>query len=279
MYPVEARVTVNAIEIHTRTIGAGPDVVVLHGGPGAHHDYLLPQFDALATSRRLRYYDQRGGGRSAVSRETAVGWREHVADLHALLIHWELEPATLLGFSWGGLLALLYAIQHPHRIARLALVSPAPASASERREFKRRLGERMTQPQIRERRADLVRSGLQQRHPNRYRQRLFELSVAGYFADVGRARDLTPFRITQRTARAVWESLGEYDISKELTTLFRPALVVHGRCDPIPLSAAEQIAHHLQARLEVFEHSGHVPHIEEYDRFVRTLDAFLPRAS
>lgn len=136
----------------------------------------------------------------------------------------------------------------------------------------------MKQPRIRERHAELVRSGLQEHHPNRYRQRLFELSVAGYFADIGRARDLTLFRITQRTARAVWESLGDYDISEQLSSLSIPALVVHGRCNPVPLSAAERIAHHLQARLEVFEHSGHVPHIEEHDRFVRILDTFLPRS-
>ena len=55
--------------------------MILHGGPGAHHDYLLPQYDLLAQGRELLYYDQRGGGRSPVPRETPLGWREHVADL------------------------------------------------------------------------------------------------------------------------------------------------------------------------------------------------------
>ncbi|TFG42543.1 MAG: peptidase, partial [Gemmatimonadales bacterium] len=57
---------VRGIALFERRVGSGPATVVLHGGPGAHHDYLLPGFDALATGRTLIYYDQRGGGRSAV---------------------------------------------------------------------------------------------------------------------------------------------------------------------------------------------------------------------
>ena len=67
---------------------AGTPVVVLHGGPGAHHGYLLPEFDALADRRELIYYDQRGGGRSPVPRDVPVGWSEQVADLEALRSAW-----------------------------------------------------------------------------------------------------------------------------------------------------------------------------------------------
>src|SRR5438034_798997 len=89
-------VDVNGVRLYTRRVGDGPPVVVLHGGPGAHHDYLLPQYDRLAGDggsrgarggRALLYYDQRGGGRSPVARDTLVGWREHVADLEALRRH------------------------------------------------------------------------------------------------------------------------------------------------------------------------------------------------
>ena len=123
---------VNGVELYERRIGSGPPVVVLHGGPGAHHDYLLPGFDALARGRELIYYDQRGGGRSPVAREVPVGWQDQVADLEVLRIHWELDRLTLAGYSWGGLLAELYAIEHPQRVERLALVSPAPAWRSAR---------------------------------------------------------------------------------------------------------------------------------------------------
>ncbi|HEX4573505.1 MAG TPA: alpha/beta fold hydrolase, partial [Gemmatimonadales bacterium] len=116
----ETTVTVPGARLYTRRAGDGPPVVVLHGGPGAHHDYLLPQYDRLALRRALLYYDQRGGGRSPVPRETPVGWREHVADLEALRAHWGLEQLVLLGYSWGGLLAVLYALEHPDRVGQLA---------------------------------------------------------------------------------------------------------------------------------------------------------------
>ena len=277
----EDTVTVNGVLLYVRIVGDGPDVVVLHGGPGAHHDYLLPQFDALAYGRRLRYYDQRGGGRSPVGRDVPVGWREQVEDLNALVDLWELEPVTLLGYSWGGLLALLYAATYPERVGRLALVSPAPITTEHRREFQRRFAARMADPSVTERRAALQRSGLREADVAAYRKQAFELSVAGYFKDPERARELTPFRVTGRTQDAVWDSVAGSDLRAELDELAElcvPALVIHGRHDPIPLHTAEQVAHWLcDARLEILEQSGHVPHVEEFDTFFRALDDFLPK--
>ena len=274
----EAVVRLNGVALLTRSIGVGPQVIVLHGGPGAHHDYLLPQFDLLARGRRLRYYDQRGGGRSPVGRDVAVGWPEQVADLDALITHWDAAPATLLGYSWGGLLAMLYAVRHPERVCRLALVSPAATTAAGRAEFERRVAERANDPRIAEERRQLAASGLRQRDPDAHRERVFQLAVAPYFHDPARARDLTPFRVTGRTQDDVWRSLGDYDLTPELERLSVPALVAHGRHDPIPLASAEDTARRLRAKLVVFEHSGHVPYVEETDRFVAVLDGFLPPA-
>lgn len=274
----EHREAVNGVDLFVRSVGEGPDVVVLHGGPGAHHDYLLPHFDLLATGRRLRYYDQRGGGRSPVPRETAVGWREHVADLDALITAWDIAPATLVGYSWGGLLAQLYLTEHPERVGRLALVSSAPPHAAARRELEQRLTQRMQHPNILEARAALRASGLREEDPNAYRQRAFELSVAGYFVHPERARDLTPFRVTERTQRAVWESLGSYDLRKQLAAASVPAFVMHGRHDAIPLASAQETAGLLGAECRIMEDSAHVPYVEETDAFVAALNQFLPRA-
>jgi len=275
---VEDRVAVPGVTLFTRTFGDGPDVVVLHGGPGAHLDYLLPQFDALASGRRLRYYDQRGGGRSPVERDVPVGWREHVADLDALLTHWQIPSATLLGYSWGGLLAMLFAVEHADRVGRLALVSPAPATAKGRAEFERRFAERMQRPEIRRAREALKSSGLRETDPEAYQRRAFELSVAGYFHDFANVHDLTPFRVTGRTQQAVWESLDDYDLREPLSHLDIPTRVFHGRDDPIPLETAAETARLLRGDLVVFEHSGHVPYVEDADAFQAALDAWLPAA-
>src|SRR5256886_13656739 len=170
----QTTVGLNGVGSYRRRVGDGPPpVVVLHGGPGPPHGYLLPQYDRLALGRTLLYYDQRGGGRSPVPRDTPVGWRQHVADLEALRDHWGLEQVTLLGYSWGGLLAVLYALEHPARIDRLALVPPAPITAAWRDEFDPRLPPRLTQASIARARAPLTATRLSRTHPEKYRRPAF----------------------------------------------------------------------------------------------------------
>lgn len=277
----ETTVEVNGVRLYTRRVGDGTPVVVLHGGPGAHHDYLLPQYDELARGRALLYYDQRGGGRSPVPRETPVGWREHVADLDALRREWGLARVTLLGYSWGGLLALLYALEHPDRIEQLALVSAAPVTAAWQGEFERRFAARMARPWIARARAELAASGLSQRDPERYRRVAFSLSVAGYFRDPRRAADMTPFRVTERSRRAVWDSLGKYDLRDRLRQTWPDgraprSLLLHGIYDPLPLESARETAALLHTGVLELA-TGHAPHVEATEDFVRGLDGFLPR--
>jgi proline iminopeptidase len=269
---------VRGVRIFERRIGAGPETVVLHGGPGAHHDYLLPGFDLLAPGRTLIYYDQRGGGRSAVERDVPVGWREQVADLEALRTIWGADRLSIAGYSWGGLLALLYAVAHPDGVGSLALVSPAPAWRGARDEFERRLAARNAAPAILDERRRVQDGGIRERDPESYRKRMFELSVAGYFHDPVRARDLTPFRITGRTQAAVWESLGDFDLRPEIGRLDLRSLVVHGEDDPIPIATAEELAGLLRAELVRIPDCGHVPYVEAPEVFRAALDRFLPRS-
>ena len=65
---------------------------------------------ALADDHELVFYDQRGGGRSRTDDATEITWRTHVADLAAVATELGLTPLEIVGYSWGGLLAMLYAI-------------------------------------------------------------------------------------------------------------------------------------------------------------------------
>lgn len=252
--------------------------MVLHGGPGAHHEYLLPQFDDLARDRELVYYDQRGGGRSPVAREVPVGWVEQVADLEALRIHLGIERLTLAGYSWGGLLAILYALEHRRRVERLALVSTAPTWRAARESFEERFAHRNLDPVFQEERRRLRDSGLRERDPAAFQQRIFELSVAPYFFDPGKARDLTPFRVTGRTQQEVWSSLGDYDLRPRLGELHGiPALAMHGEEDPIPIEAARTTAELIGAEFHPLPRCGHVPYVEAREAFTSLLEGFLPR--
>jgi len=187
-------------------------------------------------------------------------------------------PATLLGFSWGALLALLFALENPEPVARLALVGPGPAWPEARARYEAEFERRQAAPSIASARAELSRSGLRERDPDAFWRRAFELSVAGYFKDAARAKNLTPFRLSSRAQQAVQESLKGADLRARLHEIQVPALILHGRHDPVPLESSETLARLMPAaRLVVFEDSGHALYAEETERFVREMDAFLPR--
>jgi proline iminopeptidase len=267
--------------LYWRTDGPGgaPPLLLLHGGPGAHHDYLYPQALALADRWRLVTFDQRGGGRSRTDDPAPVTWPVLVDDLAAVCAELCHAPPVLVGYSWGALLALLYATEAAHRplpaVRGLVLLSPAPIARHWRTEFEEALAHRGHAPAVQALRAALAASGVRETDPAAYRQRAFELSVAGYFADPRRARDLTPFRVTGKVQQSVWESLGAYDLRPALASVTLPALVVHGREDPIPLASAEAMAAALRAPLVVLEGCGHVPYVEAPAALWGAVHAFL----
>jgi proline iminopeptidase len=268
------------VDLFARWVGEGaPTVVVLHGGPGASMDYLRPQFDRLARDRTLLFYDQRGGGRSEVPRETPLDWRSHVADLEAVLAGLTPRPSCVTGFSWGGLLAILHALEHPGTVAKLALVAPAPTWAAAREAFDAEFARRQADPRVAAARATLSASALREKDPDAFWRRAFELSVAGYFRDPSRATQLSPFRVSARAQQAVWHSLSGMDLRPRLGAITSDTLILHGRHDPVPLAASELLAASVpHARLVVFEDSGHTLFTEETERFVQVLDPFLPAA-
>lgn len=259
--------------------GVSP-LLVLHGGPGASHDYLLPQLLELARERELIFYDQRGGGQSRHDEDGPITWRTQVDDLAAVVREFALEPLSVVGYSWGGLLAMLYAIEAaadrvPVRPARMALIDPAPITRRYREEFEAEFNRRQQSDAIRSMREQLGASGLQEMDREAYRQRAFEVSVAGYFADPARAAELTPFRVIGKVQKSIWDSLGDYDLRPALAGVQCPAVVVHGSEDPIPADSSREIAAALGARFVLIQGSGHVPYVERPDLLFPALTNFL----
>jgi len=271
-----------------------PRLLVLHGGPGASHDYLLPQMLELASDYRLIFYDQRGGGRSKGDDRSPITWKTHVADLAALVRELSLEPLTLVGYSWGGLLALLYSIAAAGGFrdeglvftadapapspVRIVLICPAPATTAFRAQFSEELARRQRVPWIVEERAAIAKSGLRESDPAAYAKRIFELGVASYFADPACARELTPFRVIARVQQSVWESLAGYDLTEKLPLIEAPTLVIHGAHDAIPLASSSLIATTLpRGELVVLDESAHVPYVEGRGAFFAAVRDFLQR--
>ncbi|MDP9176249.1 MAG: alpha/beta hydrolase [Gemmatimonadota bacterium] len=255
-------------------------LVVLHGGPGAHHDYMLPQMLHLAERYDVVFYDQRGGGRSKSDTIEPIGWQTHVADLAAVGREFGLDPLAIVGYSWGGLLAVLYTLeslrdQSITAPSRLVLIDPAPLALRYRKAFEAEFSKRQQSPEVQRMRAELAESNLRETDPGAYRQRLFEVGVAGYFAHPANARDLTPFRVTGRVLDSVWNSLGDYDLLGQLNQITCPTLVVHGRDDPIPLASSIEGAKAMNAKLVVLDDCGHVPYVEKPQQLFAAVDAFL----
>lgn len=278
----EGRTTTTAVPLYWAAYGkkGAPKLLVLHGGPGADHCYLLPQLLHLGDKYDLLFYDQRGGGKSKTGPGDPVTWQTHVEDLSAIVRQFSLDPLSIVAYSFGALLGLKYLTEsysRPEMVKpkRMVLLDPAPLTRDYRKVFEDEFSRRNRAPEILRMREELNASGLREADPAAYRQRAFELGVAGYFADPRRANDLTPFRVVGRVQQSVWESLGDFDIISTLQPADFPILIVHGRDDPIPLASSTQAAERLGARLVVLDDCGHVPYVEQPVKLFSAVDAFL----
>jgi proline iminopeptidase len=118
-------------------------------------------------------------------------------------------------------------------------------------------------------------SGLRETDPEAYRQRIFELGVAGYFFDPANATQLTPFRVVGRVQQSTWASLGEFDLLPDIERLRLKARIVQGRDDPIPAASSIDVSRALHADLVLIDRCGHVPYVERPQELWEALDPFL----
>ena len=260
---------------------AAQRLLVLHGGPGAHHDYLLPQMLHLAKRYNVIFYDQRGGGKSKSDDREHVTWKTHVMDLHAVIREFGIGSPSIVAYSFGGMLALLYAIESRKHDSmkspsRLALIDTAPVKMEYRKAFETEFLRRQNSMEIRRMREELAASDLRQKDPAEYKQRSFELAVAPYFADPAKARNLTQFRVTGRVQASTWDSLGsDFNLLQDLKPMGFPTMFIHGRDDPIPVASSIEGAAAMEAEVVLLDDCGHVPYVEQPGQLFAALDRFL----
>ena len=269
-----------------REVGDGPTIVVLHGGPDFDHSYLLPELDRLADTFRLVYYDQRGRGRSSDGVGPGdVTIESEIEDLDRVRQLLGLESMDVLGHSWGGLLAMEYAVRRPEHVSHLILMNSGPASASDMATLRRSLSNRRRREQSEAMRAiassAAYLAGERDADAAFYRIH-FASALPGpeLLAElVGRLRSnvtadgiVLARQIEERLYDETWFREG-YDLTPGLRTLQAPALVIHGDRDFIPVEIAGHIADALpRGRLVVLDDCGHFAFIEHPDR-VHTLVA------
>jgi proline iminopeptidase len=103
------------------TLGSGEPLLLLSGGPASSHLTFHPYFSALADEYRILYLDYRGRGKS--QSHSAITFAGDVADIEATRVALGLDHLNIYGFSYGGMVAMAYALENPTRVRRLILAN------------------------------------------------------------------------------------------------------------------------------------------------------------
>jgi proline iminopeptidase len=124
--PTIPHVTLDGVTFHAEAFGnpGNSAVIVVHGGPGADYRYLL-NLQALADDYYVVFYDQRGTGLSPRVDPAELTMENTIADLDRIVEHYGGgEPVSIVGHSWGAMLASAYIGRHPEKVSRVALAEP-----------------------------------------------------------------------------------------------------------------------------------------------------------
>jgi proline iminopeptidase len=252
-------------------------VIVVNGGPGLTHAYLMMNdlWPKMARDRRVVVYDQRGTGASKPMRQGAPQTMDaQVADLETVRSVLGFEKFALVGDSFGGMIAMAYAAAHPGHVAKLVLSDSAAPSwnsmvhllpqafpdleASDEAEQKR-LGPGSRAAALASLRDHFAMIFYSPTKRDAYLARMGDL---GFEPEV---------------SQAVSKATADLDLTPKLAAFTFPTLVITGRYDMnvAPLTAW-RIAHEIpHATLVIFEKSGHLPAYEEPDRYRSVLTSFL----
>ena len=259
-------------------------LVVVHGGPGAPHDYLEP-LSELADERPVVFYDQLGAGRSDAPDDAGLWTNDRLVDeLGRLLDALDLPRVHVLGQSWGSIVAAEYALRRPDRLASVVLANPClsmPRFAAGVAALRAALPAEVQAVLDRHEAAGTTDSDeYQTALMEFYGRHLCRLdpwpdSLTRSFEQLNQTLYAQMFGPNEFAITGVCR---RYDISDRLGELAVPTLFLCGRHDETrPQDTA--FFHSLVpgAELVVFEESSHMPHFEEPDRYFRVLRDFLHR--
>jgi proline iminopeptidase len=271
----DSRIPVGGADLYVREVGKGPAIIILHGGPDFDQSYLLPEMDRLADSYHLIYYDQRGRGKSADRvRPEDVTFASDIADIEKVRQYFHLDSVTLLGHSWGTVLALQYALQYPERVSHLIIMNPAPASRDDYVELRKEWLEKRPDA-VAQKKAIAETAAYKEGDPEAVtayyrihfksglaRQEDYEKLIARMHADFNKEGVLKARAVEDRLMQDTWAN-PNFDLLPKIKALKVPTLVLSGDHEFIPASSAEHIAQAIpNARLVTLKGCGHFTFME-----------------
>jgi proline iminopeptidase len=296
VYPIEeGYIDADGLLLYYKMMGKGEPLVILHGGPGASHDYFLPYLLPLARHNRLVFLDERGSGKSGkLDDPSGYTVEAMVEDVEAARKALHLGKVNLLGHSYGGVLAQAYALKYQEHLRHLILSSTF-ASTRAMNEVFVRMKQAMA-PELRERIDKLEAAGLfgqgkdfeKGRYPGDYMTAAWGEGYFPYLYQNHPDANFDPMA-QGNTAwdlyREMWGSHGEFVIDgnlksaeyvDRLPTLHVPTLVTvgdHDECAPsLSQTMHEKIA---GSELVVLPKSGHMGFVDQPALYVSTVDGFL----
>ena len=257
------------VEIDGRPL---PPLFLMHGGPGANHLRLKRDLADLRNWFQLVFIDERGCGQSDKCPQSTLTVAHNVADMEAIRATLGLEKISVLGWSYGGMLAAAYAARYPRRLDRLFLLSTA-GSGDFLRSAHAWLARHGTPDQRREgerslRCAKIPAAELQHHGSvlNRLNQR--------------RVMPPLPVQWNRDALRiGMLEDLPKWNVLPQLRRVKVPTFIAVGRHDWVcPVDQAQALQRALpQAELHIYERSAHYPATDEPRRFRHDIVRFIQR--
>jgi proline iminopeptidase len=291
----EGYVDADGVLIYYKTMGRGEPLLILHGGPGASHDYFLPYLLPLMRRNRLVFIDERGSGKSQILENTKAYTVENmVEDVEAVRRKLGLGKINLLGHSFGGVLAQAYAITYQENLSHLVLCSTFQSTKKMNEVF--RVMKAKMNPELLARIEKMEKAGLYGRGKAYERRRYQpEYMVAawgeGYFPYLYRRRPDPNYDPVANGAmawdlyREMWGSNGEFVIDGNLASVeyenFLPGIKVptlitvgeFDECDPsLARTMNEKIA---GSQLVILPKAGHMTFVDQPWLFNKTVNDFL----
>jgi L-proline amide hydrolase len=265
-------------------------VVVLHGGPGATHDYLLTVADLAQQGRAVVHYDQLGNGRSTHLPERGADFwtvRLFVDELANLLRHLGIDGRYhVVGQSWGGFLAQEHALTQPEGLRGLVLANTAasfPSFLAEANRLREELPPDVNDTLLRHEAAgttdDPEYAAACQVFYDRHVCRIVPNppEVAYAFAQID--ADPTVYHTMNGPSEFhVIGSIKDWSVLDRLGEIGYPTLLVSGRYDEATPAVVRPLHEGIAgSEWVVFEESSHLPHVEERERWMAIVGAFLDR--
>lgn len=274
----------NGHQIWFRQVGSGNvPLLVLHGGPGAGHDYL-DSLGELAANRSIVFYDQLGCGKSDKPDDSEL-WRipRFIREVETVRNALELDQIHLFGQSWGGWLAIEYMLTKPTGVVSLTLASTS-ASAQQFVDEVARLKKDLP-IELRESISHHTALG-QFAHPD------YQKAVGAFYErhfcrlgtwpesleKTGRNIDGNQVYETMwgKNELACSGNLEQWDRSGSLGEIRVPTLITAGRFDELTPNCAETLRTGIpDSKVVIFEQSAHMAHLEEKDEYLQTISEFL----